>query len=50
MEVDGHKIKVFAESDPSKIKWDAAGVDYVCESTGAFLKKEKAEAHLKKIN
>lgn len=47
MEVDGHKIKVFAESDPSKIKWDAAGVDYVCESTGAFLKKEKAEAHLK---
>lgn len=47
IEVNGHKVKVFAEKDPAAIKWGDVGADYICESTGAFLKKEKAEAHLK---
>jgi glyceraldehyde 3-phosphate dehydrogenase len=47
IEVNGHKIKVFNEMDPSKIKWGDAGADYICESTGVFLSKEKAEGHIK---
>lgn len=45
--VNGHRIKVFQETDPSKIKWGDAGADYIIESTGAFLGKEAASAHLK---
>jgi glyceraldehyde 3-phosphate dehydrogenase len=37
IEVNGHKIRVFAEKDPANIKWGDVGADYVCESTGAFL-------------
>lgn len=47
IEVNGHKIKVYAETDPTKIKWSEAGADYICESTGVFLTKEKGEFHLK---
>jgi len=45
--VDGKEIKVFAEKDPSSIPWGAAGAEYVCESTGVFTAKEKAELHIK---
>jgi glyceraldehyde 3-phosphate dehydrogenase len=45
--VDGHKLKVFAEKDPSKLPWKALGVDIVIESTGIFTTKEQAEMHLK---
>lgn len=45
--VDGKKIRVFAEKDPSMIPWGSLNVDYVIESTGLFTTKEKAEAHLK---
>ncbi|MGA2819697.1 MAG: type I glyceraldehyde-3-phosphate dehydrogenase [Anaerolineales bacterium] len=34
--IDGHKIKVLAEKDPSKLKWKDLGVEIVVESTGAF--------------
>ncbi len=47
MIVDGNKIQVFAEKDPSQITWGALGVDVVVESTGFFLTAELAEAHLK---
>lgn len=47
IEVNGHKIKVFHETDPSKIGWGDVGADYICESTGVFLTKEKAENHIK---
>ncbi|KAK4337234.1 hypothetical protein RND71_044045 [Anisodus tanguticus] len=43
--VNGKKIKVFAERDPSAIKWGEAGVDVVVESTGVFLSLEKANLH-----
>jgi glyceraldehyde 3-phosphate dehydrogenase len=44
--LNGHKIRVSAERDPSKLEWGARGVDTVVESTGFFTEKEKAEAHL----
>ena len=45
--VDGDKIKVCAERDPSKLPWKALGVDIVLECTGLFTSKEKAGAHVK---
>ena len=45
--VDGNKIQIFAEKDPSAITWGALDVDVVVESTGFFLTAELAEAHLK---
>ena len=45
--VDGNKIQIFAEKDPSAITWGALGVDVVVESTGFFLTAELAEAHIK---
>ena len=45
--IDGQKIQVFDKKDPGEIPWGQAGAAYVCESTGAFLTKEKAGAHLK---
>jgi glyceraldehyde 3-phosphate dehydrogenase len=45
--VNGKAIRVTAEKDPANLKWNEVGADYVIESTGLFLTKEKAEAHLK---
>jgi len=44
--VDGDRIRVCAERDPSKLPWKELGVDIVLESTGFFASKEKASAHL----
>jgi len=44
--VDGRKIKVFTEKDPSQIPWGSVGTDVVCESTGVFTAKDKAALHL----
>jgi glyceraldehyde 3-phosphate dehydrogenase len=45
--VDVKPIRVTSEKDPSKLAWDAAGVDLVVESTGIFLTAAAMEAHLK---
>ena len=45
--VDGKKIKVLSEKDPSKLPWKELGVEYVIESTGIFRDTEKAGLHLK---
>ena len=45
--VNGQTIRVTAEKDPANLKWNEVGAEYVVESTGLFLTKEKAEAHLK---
>lgn len=44
--VAGKEYPVFAEKDPSKLPWRDLQVDVVIESTGHFVTKEKASAHL----
>jgi len=44
--VNGNAIRVTAERNPADLKWDAIGAEYVVESTGLFLTKEKAQAHI----
>lgn len=44
--VNGKKIRVTAEKDPNNLKWDEIGAEYIVESTGLFLDKEKAQAHI----
>ncbi|MCU0734209.1 MAG: type I glyceraldehyde-3-phosphate dehydrogenase [Methylotetracoccus sp.] len=46
MIVNGDKIHVLAERDPSKLPWASLGVDVVHECTGIFNSKAKASAHL----
>ncbi len=47
MVVNGDRIKVLANRDPSQLPWATLGVDVVHECTGYFTTKEKASAHLK---
>jgi glyceraldehyde 3-phosphate dehydrogenase len=47
MIVNGDKIRVLAQRDPSRLPWGELGVDVVLECTGLFTSKEKASAHLK---
>ncbi len=47
MIVNGDKIRVCSERDPSKLPWGELGVDVVHECTGLFTTKEKAGLHLK---
>ena len=44
--INGDRIRVCSERDPSKLPWGELGVDVVHESTGFFASKEKASAHL----
>lgn len=44
--VNGKKIRFFACMDPKDIPWGEVGAEYVVESTGVFLTKEKAQAHI----
>jgi glyceraldehyde 3-phosphate dehydrogenase len=44
--VNGKKIRVTAERNPADLKWNEVGAEYVVESTGLFLTKEKAQAHI----
>ena len=44
--IDGKKVKVLAEKEPSKLPWKDMGVDVAVESTGLFVTYDKAKAHL----
>ncbi|MEQ8800321.1 MAG: type I glyceraldehyde-3-phosphate dehydrogenase [Salinisphaeraceae bacterium] len=44
--VNGDRIKVLAERDPSKLPWGELGVDVVLECTGLFAKRDKCQPHL----
>ncbi|MGZ8143567.1 MAG: type I glyceraldehyde-3-phosphate dehydrogenase [Methylosarcina sp.] len=44
--INGDKIKVFSERDPSKLPWGELGIDVVHECTGLFTSKAKASAHI----
>ena len=45
--VNGKKIRLTAEKDPSSLKWNEAGADIVLECTGFFLDDDSCQAHLK---
>ncbi len=47
MIVNGDRIRVVAQRDPSQLPWKDLGVDVVLECTGFFTTKEKASAHVK---
>ncbi len=44
--VNGKRVRVTAEKDPTNLKWDKVGADFVVESTGLFTTIDKASAHL----
>ena len=44
--VNGQSIRITAEKNPADLKWNEVGAEYVVESTGLFLTKEKAQAHI----
>ena len=44
--VNGNKIRVTAEKNPADLKWGEIGAEYVVESTGLFLSKDKAQGHI----
>ncbi|MDR3272492.1 MAG: type I glyceraldehyde-3-phosphate dehydrogenase [Flavobacteriaceae bacterium] len=44
--VNGKITRITAERDPANLKWNEVGADYIVESTGLFLTKEKAQAHI----
>src|SRR5919109_4035045 len=46
LQVDGHRVKVFAEKDPGNLPWRDLGVSIVVESTGLFTDAVKARAHI----
>lgn len=47
LHIDGKKVVVLQEKDPSKLPWGDLGIDVAVESTGVFETYEKASAHLK---
>ena len=47
IDIEGRKIRVFAEKDPAKLDWQSQGVQVVVESTGRFTDANQAKAHLR---
>src|ERR1700687_665843 len=48
LQVDGSRVKVFAERDPGNLPWRDLGIDIVIESTGLFTDATKARVHIDK--
>ena len=44
--INGDRIRVFSERDPSKLPWAELGIEVVHECTGFFTSKAKASAHI----
>lgn len=44
--INGHRVKMCAERNPSNLPWGELDIDVVMECTGIFASKEKASAHL----
>ncbi|HEY7215993.1 MAG TPA: glyceraldehyde 3-phosphate dehydrogenase NAD-binding domain-containing protein, partial [Thermoanaerobaculia bacterium] len=47
LEIDGGRVAVFQEPDPSRVSWSEEGVEAVVEATGRFLARRHAAAHLR---
>lgn len=48
MFVNGKKVHMFTQKDPTKLPWNDYGVDLVFECTGKFTSKETAMAHIER--
>jgi glyceraldehyde 3-phosphate dehydrogenase len=46
LSINGDRLRVLSERDPSKLPWAEMGVDIVVESTGVFRDREKAALHI----
>jgi glyceraldehyde 3-phosphate dehydrogenase len=44
--VDGNDVRLFSETDPTKIGWSSVGADYIAECTGVFNNTEQCSLHL----
>tara|TARA_R110001592_G_C13155270_1_gene748471 strand:+ start:1590 stop:2579 length:990 start_codon:yes stop_codon:yes gene_type:complete len=44
--INGKSVKIISEKDPAKLPWKSLNIDIVIESTGRFLTKELAQAHI----
>ena len=44
--INGKAIRCFCERDAANLKWGEVGAEYICESTGLNLTKEKAQPHI----
>jgi len=44
--VNGKNIKVYAQRNPADIPWGKIGAEYVVDSSGLFLTKERAQGHI----
>jgi len=44
--VNGNAIRITAEKDPANLNWKEVEAEYIVESTGLFLTKEKAQGHI----
>ena len=45
--IEGHKIRVTSEKDPSLLKWDEVNAEIIADCSGVFKTMDKANAHLK---
>jgi len=45
--INGKRVKTSHARKPEEIDWKGLGVEYLCESTGAFLTAESCEPHIK---
>lgn len=48
LDIEGTKIKTFADRDPANLPWKDLDIDVVIEATGVFRTKETAEVHVTK--
>lgn len=46
LEVEGRRLNVTCEKDPTRLPWKAMGVDVVLEATGHFTDREGAAKHI----
>ena len=44
--VNGIEVQFFNSKDLTAIPWGACDADYICESTGVFTERQKAELHV----
>ncbi|MBR4424603.1 MAG: type I glyceraldehyde-3-phosphate dehydrogenase, partial [Oscillospiraceae bacterium] len=44
--VNGKPIPCFCERDAANLPWGEVGAEYICESTGLNLTREKAQPHI----